>query len=600
MGEESQKKKKKGAKYSDETIEQAKFMWLDGMSASFIADKLKLNNVRIIYVWRDKFEWHQLKAPESVLVNTSRQFNIIMARDDKTAKDWYELDKMADLMLKLEKAEAFKRGEWVGSGRSFGSKNGKGKKQKKRKKNDVSDLTEEMFDTIFDELLYPHQKIWIEAGENEDTKRVRFILKSRQIGATFTFALEAFRTAVLKGHNQIFISSTRKQAEVFKSFIAMVAKEHFDVEIAGDPVKLFGGPNGDAELHFLSPNSFADSRSGDVYFDECFKTYKFEKMEEIASPMATLSKFKKTYFSSPTAKSHQAYKIWDGSRFTKYHKDVEIDVSDHNALVNGRKDADGIWRCVCTVHDAIKMGWDLVDLDQLHMETPSPELFAVTYECAFIDDADSIFKLDDILACGVDTQTWTDFDPLDDKPYGDRPVTTGYDPAGVGDNASFAIMSKPANRDEKFRLLDDYNWRGQRAPVQCQHIERLDSRYNIEYMEIDNTGPGEFVGDFVEQIFPQVKRIHYNPDYKGRMVQKAQSVIQMKRFEYDENDTELPLSFLTVYMKVTEGGKITYHSHSAHAKGAGHGDKAWAVMHGMMCEPFNPDARRNFSCAVYH
>jgi uncharacterized protein YjcR len=598
MSEQKQKKAKKGAKYPDETIEKAKFMWLDGLSPSVIANELNINNLRIIYVWRDKFKWHKLKAPESVLLNTSRLFNIIMERDDKTAKDWYELDKMADLMLKLEKVEAFKRGEWVGSGRSFGSKNGKRKKQQKRKKNDVSDLTKEMFDTIFDDLLYQHQKIWIAAGENNETKRVRFILKSRQIGATFTFALEAFCTAVLKGHNQIFISSTRKQAEVFKSFISMIAKEHFDVEIAGDPVKLFGGPCGDAELHFLSPNSFADSRSGDVYFDECFKTYKFQKMEDIASPMATLSKFKKTYFSSPTAKSHEAYEIWDGTRFTKHHKDVEIDVSDHANLVEGRKFDDGIWRCVCTVHDAIAMGWDLVDLEQLHREMPDPDLFAVTYECAFIDDADSIFKLDEILACGVDTATWTDFDPLDDRPFGLKPVTTGYDPAGISDNASFEILSKPASRYEKFRLLDGFSFKGIRAPAQCSRIERYNECYNIEYMEIDSTGPGIFVGDFVEEIFPQVNRITYNPEYKARMVQKAQSVIQAKRFEYDENDTELPLSFLTVYMKTTESGVITYGSR--HSKDVGHGDKAWAIMHAMMCEKFNPDARRNFSCAVYH
>ena len=587
---------KKGSKYSQVIIDQARGMWLTSVPVSVIVEELGLNNSRIVYQWRDKFEWHLLKPPESVLLTTSREFNRIMSKEDKSKQDWFALDKMADLMLKLEKAEAFKRGEWVGTGRSPGVKNGQGgNKNKKRKKNDVSDITEADFKRVFEDILYPHQNIWILAGENELTRRVRFILKSRQIGATFTFALEAFRTACLTGNDQIFLSSTVAQAEVFKSFIRVIAFEQFGVEIAGNPITL----SNQAQLHFLSPNAFADSRSGDVYFDECFKTRNWKKMEGIAQPMATLSKFKKTYFSSPTAKSHEAYEIWDGSRYTNYHKDVVIDIEDHKALVRGRKDEDGIWRNVMTVHDAIELGWDLVDLDQLHMEMPDPALFAVTYECKFIDDADSVFKLNDLLNCGVERSlAWLDFDPDDDKPYGELPVTTGYDPAGEGDNASFVVLSKPEVREEKFRLFQSYNWRGIRAPRQCDRIEGVNSRYNIEYMEIDNTGPGIFVGDFVEDIFPQVVRITYNPDYKGRMVQKALSVIDEGRFEYDvDEDHDLPLHFLTVNLKYTDDGRITYRS--SRNKLVGHGDKAWAIMHAFMCEKFNPGKARRFSFDVY-
>ena len=575
------------SKYSQETKDKARDLWLSGAKPTFIAETLGLNNIRIVYTWRDKYEWHLLKPPESALITATRHFNLLIDKEEKTKKDWFEIDKLTDLIVKLEKAESFRRGDYVGVGRSPGAKNNK--KQRRRKKNDVSAITAEMFDDVFERILFPHQKIWIKAGENKLTKRVRFILKSRQIGATFTFALEAFRAAVIDGHNQIFISSTKAQAKVFKSVITIVAREHFEVDIVGDPVILSNG----AELHFLSPNSFADSRAGDVYFDECFKTYKFKEMEEIAAPMATLTEFKKTYFSSPTAKSHPAYQIWDGSRYTKHHKDVKIDVSDHKSLIKGKKFDDGIWRSVCTIHDAIEMGWSRVNLDELKQETPDPVLFAITYECAFVDDSNSIFKLNEIMQCGVDTSTWEDFDKHDDKPLSNKPVTAGYDPAGIGDNASFQILSKPANIEEKFRLLDGFDFRGVRATEQCARIERFNKKYNIEYMEIDSTGPGIFVGDFVQEIYPRVNRITYNPIYKSRMVQKFQSLIQDQRFEYNENDSNLPLSFLTIYMKSTDGGDITYASR--HSQEVAHGDRAWAIMHACMCEKFNPAKKRRFS-----
>jgi hypothetical protein len=117
-------------------------------------------------------------------------------------------------------------------------------------------------------------------------------------------------------------------------------------------------------------------------------------------------------------------------------------------------------------------------------------------------------------------------------------------------------------------------------------------------MEIDATGPGIFVGDFIAVDFPNVKRITYSPENKSRMVQKALSVISQKRFEYDENDKTLPLAFMTIYQKTTDKGVITYASNRT--KLTGHSDEAWATMHAMMCEDFNPDSRRNFSFETFH
>jgi uncharacterized protein YjcR len=549
------------ARTPPEVIETAKDLWVAGTSPKEIAKQLNLKSPDIIYVWKKRYNW--VRNKNDAIADVVKKFHELMVKSDKTEQEWQEFGKLATILGNLGKSSTKNNNEATSQ------------KRQKKKHNDISHIELDDFYAFEEANLYPHQKVWLKAGDN----RTRFILKSRQIGATFTFSYEAFKTAVLKGHNQIFISSTKAQAEVFKSFIIKIANQHFDCKLQGNPIKL----SNNAELHFLSPNSFADSRSGDVYFDEVFKTKNFADMERVAAPMATLSDYRKTYFSSPTAVSHQAYSIWSGERFTQTNSDITIDVTNLNVLKHGRKDADGIWRCACTVHHAIDMGWDLVDLNQLKLETPNKKTFGMLYECKFFDDSDSVFSMQDILDCAVNSKNL-------DKNYNGA-VTIGYDPAGIGDNASIAVLALPTASEPAFKVLETYNLKHVKATDQTRILRELTGKYDVHNIEIDSTGPGIFVGDFVEHFFPRVKRVHYNPEYKNRMVQKALNIFQTNRLQYDKNDEVLPLSFLTVKQKVTSNGTITYASDRNDK--VGHGDLAWAVMHALMAEElaYDPDKK---------
>lgn len=571
--------------YSDSTMQAAAERYHAGMPTQQICDQLKINSRQVIYRWRDKYGWDDDLRPENVRLTASRRLNWLIDQETKTDADLQEIVILSDSLVKLAKAAAYDRGQPVGTGRPPGVKNGEGKKKKPRKKNDVSHITQEACDQVREKLLYPHQKIWYNAGQNEQTNLIRFILKGRQEGATFTFAYEAFENAVLKQRNQIFISATRAQAEVFKSYIYTIARDHFEVEVSGNPIKLSNG----AELYFLSPNSYAQSRSGDVYFDEVFWTRKFTAMEELAAPMATLDDCKLTYFSTPSAYSHDAYEIWSGKRYTQHNKQVVVDVSDHKSMREGKLFDDGIWRCVTTIHDAIDMGYDKVTVKKLRIKTPDKKHFANIYECKFIDDSESEFNLQEILNCAIDLKTWKDFDADAVHPIGSIPCAGGYDPGGKSDNGSFVVTTFPQNVHEKFRLLRKHVWRNIRAPEQCQIIRSEIDAFNFEFMSVDNTGPGVTVGDFIEDIFPTVQRSKYSPEYKTRMVQKAKTVFAAKRFEYDENDTTLPLAFLTIHYTTTQHGAMTYVS--SRNEEVGHGDEAWATMEAMMCERLNPHDR---------
>ncbi|MBJ5046972.1 terminase, partial [Salmonella enterica subsp. enterica serovar Derby] len=171
--------------------------------------------------------------------------------------------------------------------------------------NDISSLTQEDFDAWADEHLFEYQKHL----RRNIGQLVRNILKSRQIGATWYFAFEAFENAVMTGDPQIFLSASKVQAEYFRSYIVNIAEQYFGITLTGNPIRLSNG----AELRFLSTNkNTAQSYSGHLYCDEYFWVPNFTKLNEVASAMATHDKWRTTYFSTPSAKTHQAYPFWTG------------------------------------------------------------------------------------------------------------------------------------------------------------------------------------------------------------------------------------------------------------------------------------------------
>jgi len=576
------------AKYDEQLKLNAETLYFQGMSVPEIVRQLGINNVRIVYKWADKEGWDNWATPERVIATLSRRLIYLTEKNKKTGLDLQELDIVGNQLQKLTGVKDPKLAE---PKTSKEAKTDERERKKKLKNNDVSELTAEQFKEFIDAHFYEYQKIIYAAGLNPLTRAVRMILKPRQAGGSWMLAVEAFEDAVLTGNNQAFISATKRQAEVFKSYIINIARQYFNVTLTGSPMRLSNG----AELHFLSPNSNAQSFCANVYFDEYAWCGKFDKMEEVAGAMATRGILKTTYMSTPSSISHESYEYWTGERFNKFLPDadkVDIDISSkkgHKELKRGRLDPDGFWRMRFTIHDAYEMGLseEEVSLAKIKIKNPDPAVFACLYECKFVDDTASVFTLNEILACATDTQIWVDINKDAPRPYGNGEVTAGYEPAGVGDNSSFEIMTRPKNKREKFRLIENNNWRGVPTNVQCQYVEDRTKRYNITYMEIDNTGPGAFLADFVQHIYPDMVRRNYSPDQKTRMVQKGKQIFADERFEYDENDKTLPLAFMTIKQKITpQSNQITYYS--TRTKKAGHGDMAWGCLQAFSCEaPFS-------------
>jgi len=585
----------KSMTYSAEIKKRAKEMWLQHFDAHEIQKELALNSVRIVYMWAKNESWDALLEGETVIAATTRRLLRLVDLPEKNDSQLREIEILGELLIKAEKAEVIKTGG--GKVLQSGQHSGGGKK-KKFQKNDISMLAASDFDRVADELFFAYQKKWREIGKNPNI-RDRWILKSRQIGATFFFAFEALEKAVITGKNQIFMSASRRQAEVFRGYIIALARKYFEIELTGNPIVL----NNDAQLIFLSTNvATAQSEHGDLYFDEAMWTRNFDEIYEVASPMASQKMYTTTTFSTPSTVSHQAYKYFSGEKRNEGRpKDekITLDVS-HKALKNGRyDDGDKTWRQIVTIYDAQEQGCDLFDIEYLKAKY-TPARFDNLFGCQFIDDSNSVFDLNELLNCATDSAEWRGFKKDADRPYGNRGVLVGYDPSRSSrDKAEIVALSQPQTPLEPFRLLERVSMNEATAEQQVSVIRLWHERkYNVVFIGVDKSGPGIFVWDNVMEIFPNATPIIYSPEMKTRLVEKARAIISSRRFEYDADEIDVPLAFLSIRQTSTQNGQITYVADRSDA--VGHGDVAWAVMHAMISEPLAVSTQRKTSITIAH
>lgn len=549
---------------------KAKSLYWQAFSITQISKEIGVS-INTIYSWRRRYGWDKATPMQRVQDRTHVRYLRLVEKDDKTPKDFKEIDLLARQLDRFERHER------------------RDQEKEKKAKTPKNHFTEEQITQlralIFDSL-YEHQKRWFKQWN----RRNRFILKSRQIGATWYFAREALLRALETGNNQIFLSASRAQAFQFKRFIQKLARE-IGVELkGGDAIELSNG----AILYFLGTSAAtAQSYTGDLYLDEAFWISNFIKLRSVAAGMATQKGLRRTYFSTPSSEEHEAYPFWTGDQFNESRRRsdrVDIDTS-YKALKNGKLCGDNIWRQIVTLEDAMKLGFDLVDIDEIRSENSLDE-YANLYGCTFVKAGERAFDYNTILGCGVDgymPDAWPDWNPFAPRPLGNRPVWVSYDPngsSGKGDSAGLVVLAPPAVPGGKFRAVERHQLRGMEYEEQAKFIKEITTRYNVQHIAIDGTGIGDAVYQLVIKFFPQAVKYNYSPVLKRSMVLKMLMVIRAGRFEFDAGMMDLAQSFMTV-RKVTAGGVITYQSDRA--RGSNHGDLAWATMQGIYNEPIGAE-----------
>ncbi len=538
-----------------------------------------------IHSWKRRDKWDEVTSFERVELSLEARLCQLIAKEQKEGKDFKEIDLLHRQLERQARIRKYSRG---GNEADLNPKIANRNKGERRppEKNVFSEEQVKKLEDIFRSTLFDYQHDWYHAGL---AHRIRNILKSRQIGATFFFAREALIDALTTGRNQIFLSASKAQAHVFKQYILEMARE-VDAELKGDPITLNNG----ATLYFLGTNArTAQSYHGNLYLDEYFWIPKFQELRKVASGMAMHKKWRQTYFSTPSSLTHGAYPYWSGKLFNRGRAKanrIDIDIS-HQALASGLRCADGQWRQIVTVEDAVRGGCNLFDIDQLRLEY-SPDEYQNLLMCEFMDDIESIFSLQLMQGCMVDSwEIWDDVQPLMLRPYGYHPVWIGYDPAKGGENGDSAgcvVVAPPRVPGGKFRILERHQWRGMNFRAQSDAIKRLTEQYNVEYIGIDSTGVGHGVYQNVKEFFPSVREFVYNPAVKNALVLKAWDIINHRRLEFDAGQTDIAQSFMAIRRSTTaSGNRPTYQA--SRSEEASHADLAWATMHALFNEPITGD-----------
>ncbi|EFI5502619.1 terminase ATPase subunit family protein [Escherichia coli] len=558
---------------------QAALLFWQGYSVPQIAEQLQVKRPTV-QSWKQRDKWEKTAPLNRVEFTLEARLIQLYAKPDLTAHDFKVADFLARQMERLARVSRYgQTGNAADLNPNVANRN-KGEK-KKPKKNFFSEEAIDKLEEIFLDQSFDYQLEWWRAGL---AHRIRHILKSRQIGATFYFAREALLQALKTGHNQIFLSASKTQAYVFRKYIIAFARLA-GVELTGDPIVL--GNNG-AELMFLGTNAnTAQSHNGDLYVDEIFWILNFQKLKRVAGGMSSQEHLRTTYFSTPSSLAHGAYPFWSGEQFNKGRSDkserVDIDIS-HAALAKGVACPDGQWRQIVTIEDALAKGCTLFNIDTLKRENSVDE-FRNLFMCEFVDDKASVFPFEELQRCMVDSlEKWEDYTPFADRPFGHRPVWIGYDPSLRGDSAGCVVIAPPVVAGGRFRILERHQWKGMDFAQQAESIRELTQKYTVEYIGIDATGLGQGVFQLVRSFYPAAREIRYTPEMKTAMVLKAKDTIRRGCLEYDVSATDITQSFMSIRKTMTSSGRSSTYE-ASRTEEASHADLAWATMHVLINEP---------------
>ncbi|MBU0252536.1 terminase large subunit domain-containing protein [Enterobacter hormaechei] len=559
--------------------QRAKQLYWQGYPPAEIARLMGINQ-NTIYSWKKRDEWDETPPVQRVSQSMDARLIQLTDKKDKTGGDFKEIDLLTRQLKKLSDGQP--------------AETGAGKKPRKRKQK--NHFTEEQIvalrEKILDSLSW-HQRGWYEQRHH----RNRMILKSRQIGATWYFAREALLDALRDDvkypyqRNQIFLSASRRQAHQFRGFIQRVAEE-VDVELkGGDKIVLSNG----AELHFLGTSAAtAQSYTGNLKFDEFFWVSNFTNLRKVAGAMATLKGLTRTYFSTPSGETHEAYPFWTGDRWNEKRPKAQRKAFDvgWKTLNSGLLCPDKTWRQIVTLKDVIDQGWEYTDLEEIQDENSEDE-FRNLYMCEFVRDGESAFNLNALIGCGADGyDEWPDWKPFASRPMGNRPVWIGYDAngsSGNGDSGAICVVVPPLVPGGKFRTVETEQVRGLEFEEQAKVIENFTFKYNVQHVGIDVTGGnGEAVYQIVKKFFPMAMPYTMSMTSKRALVLKMLQLIRAGRWEYDRSERALINAFNSVRKVKTPGGFITYDTDRS--RGVSHGDLAWANMLAIINEPLGQES----------
>ncbi|WP_289458028.1 terminase gpP N-terminus-related DNA-binding protein, partial [Klebsiella pneumoniae] len=195
---------------------QALLLYFQGYRIARIAEMLG-EKAATVHSWKKRDKWGSYGPLDQMQLTTAARYCQLIMKEQKEGKDFKEIDLLARQSERHARIGKFNNGGNEADLNPNVENRNRGPR-KPPEKNLFSDKQIEKLEEIFRAGMFEYQRHWWEAGIKH---RIRNVLKSRQIGATYYFAREALIDALVTGRNQIFLSASKAQAHVFKQYVVV-------------------------------------------------------------------------------------------------------------------------------------------------------------------------------------------------------------------------------------------------------------------------------------------------------------------------------------------------------------------------------------------
>ena len=167
---------------------RARALYWQGWRIVRIAEELDIphNTVR---AWKRRDGWDEATPLGRVEGTTEARYIQLVTKENKEGKDYKEIDLLSRQMERFARITRYNHGGNEADLNPNVANRNKGPK-KKPAKNEFSPEQQQRLHAAFLDNLFQYQKAWHQAGLSH---RIRNILKSRQIGATWYFGREALK-----------------------------------------------------------------------------------------------------------------------------------------------------------------------------------------------------------------------------------------------------------------------------------------------------------------------------------------------------------------------------------------------------------------------
>jgi phage FluMu gp28-like protein len=406
--------------------------------------------------------------------------------------------------------------------------------------------------------------------------RYRWVTKSRQVGFSFLFALEALaRCHLRQNYTAIFVSYNQADAtekivtarQLYEELPAAYQKKLIidsRTELAFESNRAKGGL-----CRIISvPSKPPRGKRGDLYLDELAHYVDASSVYSGSTALILRTNGQLTGCSTPLGRRGIFWEIAaeELRRYPHHTRQIvpwwlcSFFCTDVPRAALEAPDMPTLERVAAFGTEGIKQQLETLPLDDFQQE----------FEATFVDSTYSFFEYDLILPCtGADLTTFND---ATDFPQPEGRIVAGFDVGRTRDYSELAVFEE---RGPRFicRMLKRF----EQVPFADQEadLRRLLETLPVARLSIDRSGIGMNLAENLARDYPQVIGENFTNEAKERWCTDFKILLQHRDVLLPRR-RELIGQIHGIKRRVLPSGKVAFEADRT-VRGEGHADRFWAI-----------------------